>query len=183
MIEPRSCRAPLAAAGFSLIELLVASVVLLVALAIAAQLLMESAEQLVDATGEQADPTVPVLLDRLRGDVLASSGYTACEEDRLLLVGHPAGQVLYQRVGGELHRAVLDASGTFLGDGIPWRGVSAWSCQPLAPHLVRLELQYRVHKDRRTLNPALPGERGPATEVRTESLFLAPRGGGLGESW
>jgi prepilin-type N-terminal cleavage/methylation domain-containing protein len=170
-------------AGFGLIELLVASVLLLVALAIAAQLFMESAEQLVDATGEQADPTVPVLLDRLRADVLASSGYGLCEADRLLLVGHPAGQVLYARVGDQLHRAVLDSGGALLGDGIPWRGVSAWSCQPLAPHLVRLEIQYQLHTVRRTLNPSLPGERGPATETRTETLFLAPRGGGLGESW
>jgi len=170
-------------AGFGLIELLVASVLLLVALAIAAQLLMESAEQLVDATGEQADPTVPVLLDRLRADVRAASGYTDCGADRLLLTGHPAGEVLYQRIGDRLHRAVLDSAGTLLGDGVPWRGVSAWSCQPLGPHLLRLDLQYQLHKVRRTLNPSLPGERGPATEERTETLFLAPRGGGLGESW
>jgi prepilin-type N-terminal cleavage/methylation domain-containing protein len=170
-------------AGFTLIELLIASVLLLVALGLAAQLFMESAEQLVDATGEQADPTVPLLLDRLRADVLASSGYGTCEADRLLLTGHPAGQVLYQRIGGQLHRAVLDPSGTLLGDGIPWRGVSAWSCQPLGAHLVRLDLQYEIHRVRRTLNPSLPGERGPATEVRNETLFLAPRGGGLGESW
>jgi prepilin-type N-terminal cleavage/methylation domain-containing protein len=170
-------------AGFSLVELLIASVLLLVALAIASQLFMESAEQLVDATGEQADPTVPVLLDRLRADVRAASGYTVCEEDRLLLTGHPAGEVLYQRVGAQLHRAVLDTAGTLLGDGVPWRGVSAWSCQPLGPHLLRLDLQYQLHRFRRTLNPSLPGERGLATEERTETLFLAPRGGGLGESW
>jgi prepilin-type N-terminal cleavage/methylation domain-containing protein len=172
-----------AQAGFTLVELLISATLLLFALALAAQLLMESAEQLVDASAEQADPAVPLLLDRLRGDVLASSGYAACSADELLLTGHPAGQVLYERIGDELHRVVLDPSGAPLREGVPWRGVSFWSCQPAGFRLLRLDLQYRRRTVRRTLKPSLPGERGAATELRTETLFLTPRGAGLGSSW
>jgi hypothetical protein len=170
-------------AGFTLVELLIASLLLILVLALAGQLFMESALQLVDAGAEQGDPTVPLLLDRLRGDVLASSGAASCAEDRLLLTGHPAGMVLYQRVGEELHRAVLDAAGTSLGEGIPWRGVTAWSCAPAGFRLLRLDLQYRLRAVRRTLNAPLPSTRGAANETRSETLFLTPRGGGLGESW
>jgi len=169
--------------GFVLVELLIASILLLLALALAAQLLMESAEQLVDSAGDQADPTVPQLLDRLRGDVLASSGYTDCDVDRLVLTGHPAGQVLYQREGGFLHRAIFAADGTPRGEGVPWRGVISWRCRSLGPHLVRLDLQYQAWAWRRSLNPQLPAARGPATAIRGDTLFLTLRGGGLGESW
>ena len=171
--------------GFVLVELLIASLLLLLALALAGQLLMESAEQLVDSAGDQADPTVPQLLDRLRGDVLSSSGYTQCEEDRLLLSGHPAGLVLYLREGGSLHRAIYAADGTPKGEGAPWRGVLTWKCTPLGPQLVRLDLLYQAWAVRRSLNPQLPGSagRGKATAVRGDTLFLTLRGGGLGGSW
>ncbi|HEV7518622.1 MAG TPA: prepilin-type N-terminal cleavage/methylation domain-containing protein [Thermoanaerobaculia bacterium] len=169
--------------GFVLIELLIAMVLLLLALALAAQLLMESAEQLVDSAGDQADPTVPQFLDRLRGDVLASSGYAACDEDELLLSGHPAGLVLYQRTGGMLHRAVFDADGTPRGESVPWRGVTAWSCEPLGGSLLRLDVEYQAWAWRRSLGPAPPAGRGPKTAIRGDTLFLTLRGAGLGDSW
>jgi hypothetical protein len=170
-------------AGLVLLELLIAMVLLLLALALAAQLLMESAEQLVDSAGDQADPTVPQLLDRLRGDVLASSSYEVCEENQLLLSGHPAGRVLYQRTGGALHRAVFDADGTPRGESVPWRGVTAWTCTPLGERLLRLEVGYQAWAVRRSLGPAPPAGRGPKTALRGDTLFLTLRGGGLGGSW
>jgi len=169
--------------GFVLIELLIAMVLVLLALALAAQLLMESAEQLVDTAGDQADPTVPQLLDRLRGDVLASSGYEVCEKDELLLSGHPAGLVLYQREKGFLHRAVFDADGKPRGESVPWRGVTAWSCTPLGDRLLRLDLEYQGWAVRRSLGPAPPAGRGPKTATRADTLFLTLRGAGLGGSW
>jgi hypothetical protein len=174
---------PRGAAGFVLIELVIAMVLLLLALTLAAQLLMESAEQLVDSAGDQADPTVPQLLDRLRGDVLASSGYETCEDDQLLLSGHPAGLVLYERAGGALHRAVFDADGTPRGESVPWRGVTAWTCKPLGGRLIRLEVLYRAWAVRRSLGPPPPGGRGPKSAIRGDTLFLTLRGAGLGDSW
>ncbi|HTQ80814.1 MAG TPA: prepilin-type N-terminal cleavage/methylation domain-containing protein [Thermoanaerobaculia bacterium] len=170
-------------AGFTLIELLVALVLLILAVALASQLFMESALQLADATAEQADPTVPLLIDRLRGDVLASSGFASCGVDHLELTGHPAGTVLYERIGNELHREVFDATGKPLGQSVPWRGVIAWSCAPAGFRLLRLDLAYRLRAVRRSLNAPLPGTRGDAYELRTETFFLTPRGAGLGESW
>jgi hypothetical protein len=169
--------------GFVLVELLIAAILLLLALALAGQLLLESAEQLVDSAGDQADPTVPQLLDRLRGDVLSSSSYTECADDRLVLAGHPAGIVLYQRDAGFLRRAIFAADGTPKGESVPWRGVLAWKCKPLGAQLVRLDVLYQAWAVRRSLNPQLPAGRGKATAVRGDTLFLTLRGGGLGGSW
>ncbi len=171
--------------GFTLVELLLAMLLLLLALALAAQLFGESAEQLVDSAGDQADPTVPQILDRLRGDVLASSGYAACQEDQLVLTGHPAGIVLYQRDDdtNTLRRGIFDAGGTPRGESAPWRGVLGWSCAPLGPRLIRLDVRYQAWKPRRTLGPPPPAQRGAKSAVRGDTLFLTLRGAGLGGSW
>lgn len=172
-------------AGFTLVELLLAMLLLLLALALAAQLLGESAEQLLDSAGDQADPTVPQILDRLRGDVQGSSGYAVCEEDRLVLAGHPAGLVLYQRDDdtNTLRRGIFAADGTLQGESAPWRGVAGWHCTPLGPRLLRLDVLYQAWKPRRTLGPPLPAARGAKSEVRGDTLFLTLRGAGLGSSW
>jgi hypothetical protein len=160
-------------------------VLLLLALALAGQLLEESAEQLLDAAGDQADPTVPQILDRLRGDVLASSGYAACEEDQLLLTGNPAGLVLYQRMKetSTLRRGIFAADGKPRGESAPWRGVLAWTCAPLGPRLIRLDVRYQAWTPRRTLGPPPPAARGAKTALRGDTLFLTLRGAGLGGSW
>jgi hypothetical protein len=66
---------------------------------------------------------------------------------------------------------------------VPWRGVTAWTCTPLSPQLVKLEVTYRAWAFRRSLGPQSPARRGPAEAMRADTLFLALRGGGLGGSW
>ena len=178
-------RARTGEAGFTLVELLLALVLLLLALALTAQLFGESAEQLLDSAGDQADPTVPQILDRLRGDVQTSSGYAVCEEDQLVLTGHPAGIVLYARDDdtNTLRRGIFAADGTPKGESAPWRGVSGWNCTPLGPRLLRLDVVYQAWKPRRTLGPPPPAARGAKSVVRGDTLFLTLRGAGLGGSW
>ena len=48
--------------------------------------------------------------------------------------------------------------------------------------LVSIELIY--HRRRlRPPSPVVPGQRGERTELRSDSLLLAPRGGGRGDGW
>ena len=172
-------------AGFTLVELLISLLVMSVALALAAQVMMEAAQMLTDAAAEQADAPMPLVAARLRGDVRAAAGFEVLpglEGPALFLEGHPAGLVVYQKVGDELLRTVLDETGEVLGETPALRGVTSWSCAPIAPGLVAVNLSHRRSAIRGPL-PALPGNRGPRSEERTESFLVAPRGGGLGFSW
>lgn len=178
----RSC----SQAGFTLVELLISLVLASLALALAAQVMMEGAQVLADAAAEQADAPMPLVAARLRGDVRAASGFEVVpglEGPALLLEGHPAGIVVYQKIGDELRRTVLDETGRVRGETPALRGVTAWSCAPLSPGLAAVSLGYDRSALRRGPLPALPGRRGPRTEERTETFLVAPRGAGLGSSW
>jgi prepilin-type N-terminal cleavage/methylation domain-containing protein len=178
---------PTAQAGFTLVELLVALVVTMLALALAAQVLMESAQMLADAAAEQTDAPMPLVLARLRGDVRAAGRFRLLPgtggEPALLLEGHPAGLVLYEKVGDELRRTVLDAAFQPRGSAPALRGVTGWSCSSIGPGLLVVSLSHRRSSLRRGPLPALPGRRGPASEERTESILVALRGEGLGDRW
>jgi hypothetical protein len=173
--------------GFTLLEVLISLVLLMLALALAAQILLETSQVLTEAAAEQLDAPIPLAVARLRGDVLGSAAFTVVEGPRgeagLLLEGHPAGTILYERAGDELRRTLLDPGGAPLGEGVLMRGVTGWSCIEVGPRLVAIEIRYR----RRTVRPSplstLPAFRGPRTKERTESLLLALRGAGLGDSW
>jgi prepilin-type N-terminal cleavage/methylation domain-containing protein len=174
-------------AGFTLVELLIALVVLSLALALTAQVLMEGAQMLTDVAAEQADAPMPLVAERLRGDVRAASGFEVLpglEGPALFLEGHPAGLVVYQRIGDELRRTVVDeVTGKVKGEAPALRGVTAWSCAERAPGLVAVTLSHNRSAIRRGPLPNLPGQRGPRTEIRTETFLVAPRGAGLGTSW
>jgi prepilin-type N-terminal cleavage/methylation domain-containing protein len=190
---PRSRRS--AQAGFTLPELLITLALLTLVLAIAAGLLLESSRLLVETAGEQKDAPVPLILARIRGDVLGASSFVSTvatdgEAPRLLLVGHPQGTIRYEQVGAELRRGVL-AGGRLRSETVVWRGLVSWSCSPVpVPDLeehrqdvLRLDFVYRRRSTPRTPLPILPAHRGPVEETRTETLFLVPRGNGLGTSW
>jgi type II secretory pathway pseudopilin PulG len=173
-------------AGFTLVELLISLVLMILALALAGQLLMETQQMFVDANREQLDPAASLVIARIRGDVLASSSFTAVRDVlgqcvQLLLEGHPSGAVAYGKAGGELRRWLVAPDGSFQGGGTLLHGVSSWSCSDAGgqhSQLLRLQLTYRRSRSRRSPLPLLP-----ASETRTETLFLAPRGGGFGSQW
>lgn len=162
-------------AGFTLVELLISLVVISLALALTAQVMMEGAQMLTDAAAEQADAPVPLATARLKGDVRASSGFEVLpglEGPALVLYGHPAGTVVYQKVGDELRRTVVD-----VGETPALRGVTSWSCAPLGG-VVAVTFSHGRSAIRRGPLPNLPANRGPRSEQRTETFLVAPRGGG-----
>ncbi|HEX6862671.1 MAG TPA: prepilin-type N-terminal cleavage/methylation domain-containing protein [Thermoanaerobaculia bacterium] len=173
-------------AGFTLVELLISLLLLSLALALTTQVMMEGAQMLTDAAAEQADAPMPLVAARLRGDIRAAYGFEVLEGlegPALFLDGHPAGLVVYQKVGDELRRTVLDANGKVRGEAPALRGVTAWSCAPVAPGLVAVSLSHRRSAIRVGPLPMLPGNRGPRSEERSETFLVAPRGAGLGSAW
>jgi hypothetical protein len=161
-------------------------------LALASALLLESSRQLAESAGEQRDAPVPLIVARIRADVLGASSFAVARDEkstRLLLFGHPEGTVYYENVGQELRRAVLGPGGKSLEkEVVVWRGLESWSglrIPPLDPDepgtdILRLDFVYQRRSTAKTPLPVLPAYRGETDETRTETIFLVPRGNGLG---
>ncbi len=180
-------------AGFTLVEGLVSMVLLILVLSIAAQLLGETQQMLVDAAREARDPAAGLIATRLRVDVQGAAGAVAAQNPDLTcvyleLVGNPEGVIFYQLAGDALVRTVLAADGTPGRPGTLLRGASAFSCATMVPPLggypvVRVDYHYLRSRTRRSPLMLLPSAWGPRQEEVRETLFLTPRGSGLGSWW
>ena len=167
--------------GFSLVEVMVALALFALAAAFAAQLLLETAQQLTDAATEQAESPMPLVRARLRADI-QSSQTAVCARlpdgtlEEVRLSGHPAGEVVYRVEERTLWRQVEQDKDPVL------REVESWSCAD-GGGLLWIQLAHWRRAVRRTPLIVAPGARGPLSEPRMESLLVAPRGAGLGEGW
>jgi prepilin-type N-terminal cleavage/methylation domain-containing protein len=174
--------------GFTLIEMLVTLVLVGFGLALAAQLLMETSQMMVDAAAEQTETALPLARARLRADIQAcqtaqvvpgSSGQIA----ELWLLGRPAGPLRYRKVGRDLVREAASAGGAWDRQTPVLRNVRSWSVLPMPGGLVAIEIHLLRRTIRRSPLPTVPGTRGPLEEERVETLVVSPRGGGLGLGW
>jgi prepilin-type N-terminal cleavage/methylation domain-containing protein len=185
-------RRPRGQAGFTLAELLVALALMSLVLSLASALLMESSRQLAESAGEQRDAPASLIIARIRSDVLGASSFAIAQDEkstRLLLFGRPEGTVQYENVGEELRRAILGPGGKSLEkEVIVWRGLKTWSGVRVPPldldepgtDVLRLDFVYQRRSTVKTPLPVLPAYRGETDETRLETLFLVPRGNGLG---
>lgn len=169
----RQCRE----AGFTVIELLVSTVVLMLVMLIAVQMLAEAGRLLASAQVELAEPSVNLTTRWLRRDVQGAStlGQTAflATHDPLELRGHREGILRYERVGSDLDRVIVAADGTEIGRRTLLRGVSDWRWRTLNAGLVEVEIVY----ERRV--PANSTRRGGSpieTRTRVEQRWFALRG-------
>lgn len=174
-------------AGFMLLELFAALILVALGLALAAQLLMETSQMLVDAAGEQSESALPLARARLRSDVNGCLHAVAVRDEdenlsELWLVGHPAGTVRYRKAGSDLLRDV-SVDGDWGGQTIALRNVRSWDALPALPGMVHLEIHVRRRSIRHSPLPAVPGVGAPGTEEIVETLVMAPRGGGFGVGW
>jgi prepilin-type N-terminal cleavage/methylation domain-containing protein len=172
-------------AGFTIVEMMIALVLLMVGLMIAADLLMESSRLFVETAGEAIDNPAPLAVARVRGDIQNATSVTPLLSplDHSTLIGvdvQGGGQeIVYQKTGDTIYRTVYSSGGT-PQDPVPlWRGVTSWSCEAGskdAPAI--LSVTYRRRSTPHTPLPVLPAYRGPLQEEVQEILYVLPRGDG-----
>jgi len=183
------------AAGYSLVEMVVALVVLAVALALAAGLLREAAWTLAGAAREARAPLAPLAAATLRRDVRASAGVAPHPlatpgsslwlSDPLVLLGHPAGRVVYALEGDRLVRRVLPADGGAPRERDLLRDVTVWGWRLPAAGLVEVRAAFAPPappgglRHRRFLTGTTAGGAGD----RTVWLQAAPRAAPRGPGW
>lgn len=173
----RAHRPHRASGGFTLVEVLVALALTLLALTLASQLLVEAQRLFILSGREQRNPVVPVTAGRLRADIQASAAATSPGGPTapLLLTGHPAGAVRYELVAHELLRSVLDDGGRLRSRRPLLRGVTAWRWRSDGG-VVSVEVDFRreVAVAARAAGGALP--RGPSFRAASIRLTCALRG-------
>lgn len=174
--------------GFTLIEMLVTLVLVGFGLALAAQLLMETSQMMVDAAGEQTETALPLARARLRADIQACQTAQVVPGPggriaELWLLGRPAGPMRYRKVGRDLVREIASSGGAWDRQTPVLRNVRSWDVLPLPGGMVVIEIHLLRRTIRRSPLPTVPGTRGPLEEERVETLVVSPRGGGLGLGW
>lgn len=170
-------------AGFTLIEMSIALILLLAGLLIAADLLMETSRLFAETSGEAIDTPVPLVISRIRADFqgavsvdpqLALDG--SLDKVQIQELGE---EIVYQKLGDSLFRLVIPSSGLPQDPEILWRGVTAWTCATGGKSSpVWFSVTYQRRTTPHTPLPVLPAYRGPLYEQRTEKIYLLPRGGG-----
>ncbi len=179
---------PYGEAGFTLVEICVSMALLLVALLLAAQILMETSQLFAETSAEALDAPVPLVTARIRADVLGSTGvFPITDEDGTLdsvSVQGLSRRIVYQKVGDALFRTVVPLNGDPPEKPVLlWRGVTDWYCRIHGSNLVELAVAYHRRTVPHSPLPTLPGLRGLATEELTQKMYLLPRGAGLGDTW
>lgn len=172
-------------AGFTIVEMMIALVLLLVGLMIAADLLDESSRLFVETAGEALDNPAPLAVARMRADIQNATSVTPQFSpldgtlDSIYVLG--GGQkIVYQKTGDTIYRTVYPSPGGPPQDpGTLWRGVTFWNCDPGgmdSPAI--LTITYTRRTTPHTPLPVLPAYRGPLQEEVKEVLYVLPRGNG-----
>jgi prepilin-type N-terminal cleavage/methylation domain-containing protein len=171
-------------AGFTILEMLVVLVLLLVGLMIAADLLMEASRLFAETSGEALDTPVPLAAARIRADIQGSTAVVPelspldGKLDKVHILGGGA-EVVYQKLGDTIVRSLYNPEGPPQAPEVLWRKVTGWSCEEGgmdAPAL--LSVTYAQRTTPRTPLPVMPADRGPLAEEVTETLYVLPRGNG-----
>lgn len=164
--------------GFSLLELLFTFVILGTVMLLASGLLLESQVRLSHSARRALEPAAGLALKQIRADVRASARVQARDHGwnwaPLVLAGHPAGTVRYQKQGSDLVRDL--SGGLAAGERMVLRGVDVWRWRlvrgvPLP--LVEIDLGYREIP---RLSPAAGARREAPLPVRRRHLIsVSPR--------
>lgn len=166
--------------GFTALEILISTLVLMLVMLIAIQMLGESGRLLSSAQVELGEPSMELTRQWLRRDVQGASalGSVAFQMSSgpLELRGHPDGILRYERSGADLVRVILDADGEESGRRTMLRNVSNWSWRTLNASLVEVQIVY-VRRERTVLIKAggSPVVREAMTERRSFALRGHPR--------
>jgi prepilin-type N-terminal cleavage/methylation domain-containing protein len=171
-------------AGFTLVEMTIVLVLMLVGLLIAADLLMETSRLFAETSGEAVDTPIPLVIARIRADIQGSTAVepelnldgTRLDKVHIRALGQ---EILYQKIGDSLYRTVVPDSGPPKDPEVLWHKVTDWTCTTggkSAP--VRVSVSYQRRTIPHTPLPVLPYYRGALSEPRIETFYMLPRGNG-----
>ena len=170
--------------GFTLIEMTIVLVLMLVGLLIAADLLMETSRLFAETSGEAIETPIPLVIARIRADVQGSTAVTPelnldgtrLDKVHIRALGE---EILYQKLGDSLYRLVIPDYGPPKNPEVLWNGVTDWTCtagDKSSP--VWFSVSYLRRTTPHTPLPVLPFYRGALSEARVERFYLLPRGNG-----
>lgn len=162
------------AAGFSIVELLVALVILLIGLALAAEVGVRARALLARSVRDGIRPPIAAVLGRLRTDVQGAASFdpptaaapSGWSEEGLVLRGE-RGTVVYRMESRVLERVVLDVAGAETARLPLVRDGAGWRWRPIDSGLLEISILYLAE-------PGASGAAGRA--VRHDTLRLALRG-------
>ncbi len=162
-------------AGLSLVELLVAFIILLLGLALAAEIGVRARSMLAHSARDARRPPIGAVLGRLRTDVAGAERFDPpLSPDPLtgwtlepLILRLSRGALLYRSAGATVERIAFDAEGKPIGRLTLVRDGGSWRWRSIDTHLVEVSIAYLAE-------PGAPGAAGRA--IRREELRLALRG-------
>ncbi len=175
-------------AGFSVLELLVSFAILAIAMTIAGRLLLESQARMAHSARQALEPVAVLALKQIRADVRAAGRVPAGDFEwnwgPLVLLGHPAGTMRYEKVGTDLVRTVVGGTSGG-GRRIVMREVSIWRWRlsrgaPLP--LVEMELGHQ-EIPRLGLLAAAGQREAPIPVIRSHRVAVSPRQAGGRSGW
>ncbi|MFP3939751.1 MAG: prepilin-type N-terminal cleavage/methylation domain-containing protein [Thermoanaerobaculia bacterium] len=175
------------AAGFTVLEMVVALVVLAVGLLLVAGVLIESHRMLAQVGVELRAPEVDGALDLLRAELQGAAGVSGgppgggpgWSRDRLVLVRPDGARVAYRRDGRRLVRRWngSESGRTAVPDLVSWR----W--RRVGPRLVTVEVVWEAGERPAGVVASPRGRIEAGRGWRTERITAALRGGGGRRAW
>jgi len=135
--------------GFTLLETLVALLLVGLILLLAVQLLGEVQARSIKVQRTLPDPLPQFAIQLLRHDIQRSSSTLTAPGNGPLGLGQPdGGRVYWDETLGRIVRTVVAADGTTQGEREIMRGVTLWSWHnSFAPGLVEVQILYRRHRN------------------------------------
>ena len=182
-------------AGFTVIEMMIAMTITLVAMAIATELILESQRRLAHSGRRNLDMSVDLAFDQLRLDVRSSTGfdippgmgglYNDGSTTSLVIEGHYSGDTIaYELVDGDLRRLVY--KGTDFNPAsqrvvLKQVGVFRWRNHPQVGQMLEVLIS---HEETAEMTGLVAGGQRERLEpaVRTVSMMLKPRDVLLGKT-
>ena len=168
--------------GFTLIEMVVTTGVLVVAIVLASQVLLEAQLEMNLRTAESSDPNLRFASERLRRDIESATGVAGLDNEwrqgALSLSFSNGRRVRWSFDGVDLLRIVEDPAMEEEVRIVVLREVVSWRWRRVAPRTVDVHLR---RLQRQATGPALVGARrswAPSTETRDVWLRVGLRAGG-----
>jgi prepilin-type N-terminal cleavage/methylation domain-containing protein len=182
--------------GFSLVELVIATLLLLVVLLLATQLLLEGQLLLKRSSAEQINPVPALIAAQLRADIQTARGVGSFAPlgsyDRLELFRFPEGRLRYELVDENLERTVWDGEGNLVGTRVVAHDVRrfVWFATDSGmllgdSGLPLLVVEVIVPMARAPRGPSLldPLRRRTTSAQQSIVVVAAARGGGKSRGW